>query len=524
MSRNTLASFGKLSTALCVVLSGMVAMGTTGCKKAGPETATYWEKLLEKEKTRRTALVKIGDDAPDQPQREMRAKVVVKFFDKDPGSSCTALRKLGVGTGEVIDVLEKALASKDPSVMPTAAEALRVLNGKKAENALVEILAQWTTPNQQQLSDVRVQVIRALAAFETKAAVPGLMAVANAESNTKVARYEALNALAHLGDARAIPALLQGLYTQCALDRCSAVSRVGLARIGKAAVPAIMKAIAGQDPAIQKLAKDKKLDETQGQVSSLLFLALGDVGDASVATQLAAKYLDGEPSMTRAYAISAIGYTGTPAQAAALQSYYEKPTVETRTNILHALHRIGARSAVPFLTEVIEKGEDPNLVWNAGLALSYLGTDADLGVVTATLGKAKGASKGKGEDADIAKQTVKFYEQFAVRLRAAKGCKDDACWIGKLKDQDKEVRTKAARMLALSKDKGAAEAALIGALADPDNDVREELAFALGKVGSAAKSVPALKARLTEDKEKTKLKPSLFQYELIAARLQARGA
>jgi len=512
-------------SALAVVLFvGAGYGGVVGCKKSDPNGPAYWEKQLEKEKTRRVALVKIADDLKEPAQKEWAAKLVVKHFDKDPSSSATALGKLGVASGEVIDALEKAIRSKDPGVMPAAAIAIRKLNGKKAEGALSEILTSWSVTNPQQMRDVRVEVIRALGQFETRAGVPAMVAVANAESATKAERYEALAALSKIGDARALPAFIQGLYLACAMDRCSAVSRIGLARIGKASIPALLDVLAGKNADVQKLAKARKLDESQGQVSAVPLIALGDVADAATAKQLAAKYLDGEPTMTKASAIAAIGYAGSPAVAGQLKTYYEKPTLETRTNILHALHRIGATSAVPFLTEIIEKNEDPNLVWNAGLALSYLGGEESIAVAERTLKKAEAGMKGKGEEAALAKQTAAFYTQFVARLRAAKGCKNDACWIGKLKDPNKEVRIKAVRMLAFAKDRVAAEAALIGSLGDPVGDVREEIAFALGKVGTAEKVVPAVKARLADDKKSGGMKASTFLYELLAARLQGRSA
>jgi HEAT repeat protein len=68
------------------------------------------------------------------------------------------------------------------------------------------------------------------------------------------------------------------------------------------------------------------------------------------------------------------------------------------------------------------------------------------------------------------------------------------------------------------------EAALIAATADPDADVREEVAFALGRIGTAQKTVPALRQRLQADREKAGMKGSLFLYELLVARLQGRAS
>src|SRR5258705_1331453 len=86
--------------ALALVFVGGLLAG--GCKKSDPSTPEYWEKQLSKEKSRRTALVKIGDDLKEPAQKEWGAKLVVKYFDKDPSSASTALGKLAVGSGEVI--------------------------------------------------------------------------------------------------------------------------------------------------------------------------------------------------------------------------------------------------------------------------------------------------------------------------------------------------------------------------------------------------------------------------------------
>ena len=503
--------------------AAFAVLALSACKK-DPNSEGYWKKQLEKDKTRTPALIEIADKLSTPEQKAWAAKLVVGVFDKDPSRAATALRKLGIASSDVAAKIDSALRSKDPSVMPSAAATAMALNLKQAEPALVEILSGWTTANPQLMRDVRVEVMRALGHFESKAAIPALTTVAGADSATKVERYEALRALSKVADARATPAFIAGLFLPCAMDRCSAVSRIGLNRIGVAAIPALLKAIERKDPVVEQLAKEKKLDENNGQVTRVPFVVLGDIADAATVRKLAAKYLGGEPNFTKVNALVALGYAGSPELAEALQESYEKPVLEIRTNALHALHRTGSRSALPFLTGVIRKNEDPNLVWTAGLAVSFLGGEAELGLVEATWKKAAANAKSmKGEDQALAKQTATFFEQFTKRLRAAKGCTNDACWAGKLKDADKEVRTKAARMLAWAKDKPVAEAALIGALADAENDVREELAFALGKVGSA-KAVPALRERLTADKEKGKLRESLFLYELVAARLAGRGA
>src|SRR5207248_7741737 len=128
--------------------------------------------------------------------------------------------------------------------------------------------------------------------------------------------------------------------------------------------------------------------------------------------------------------------------------------------------------------------EDPNLVWTAGQALSYVGGGEEAGDAQDVIQRAKRELPGmRGEDAAITKQTITFFTGFVKRLAAAKGCADDACWRQRLQSPEKEVRIKAARMLAFAKDRGTSEAALLAAAADPDHDVREEIAFALAQVG-----------------------------------------
>jgi HEAT repeat protein len=497
-----------------------MAIAIAGCSKSDPSTPRYWEKQLDSKKAGE-ALDRIGDELKTDAQREWGAKLVLKYFDKNPEKASRAIGKLHFADAAIIDRLISALQTNDPSLMSKAADALGGVMGRKATPELIRILETWVPKNPKDLTPVRQAVTKALGAFQAREAVPALMKMAVDRSHALIVNLKAIEALADIGDPRSTSALIQALYLGCPEDKCSAAARIGLNRIGRTAVPSLLRVVRRQDPAIEKLAREKKLSE--GTVTAVPFLVLGDVGDSQLARQLIQEFLKSGESFTRVNAISAIGYTGSPDVATDLIRAYDKALLEARTNILHALHRIGDKRSVPFLLKVLKKREDPNLMWTAGLALSYLGGEAELPAVDAVLKRLKTElPKMAGEDAAITKQGILYFSDFAARLRAAKGCNGEACWRERLKSPEKQVRIKAARMLAFSQAKGASEDALVAAAGDPEPEVREEIAFALSRVGNI-KSIAELEKRCREDQTKTGLKGSLLLYSIVAARLKSRS-
>jgi HEAT repeat protein len=498
-----------------------IAIALAGCSKADPSTPKYWEKLLENPKKSEEGFRRIGDELKDPKQREWAARLVVKHWDLSPEGAAEALGKLRHPNPEGIQKLTAALGSNDPGLMAKAARALRRLGGSQAVPELIRILEKWTPKNPRDLTPVRTEVVKALGTFRSREAVPALVQMALERSHGLIVNLRAIEALGEIADTRAIPALIRSLYLACPEDKCSAAARLALNRIGKPAIPALLKVVARQDPQIEALAKEKKLGE--GQVTAVAFVVLGDIGGADVARRLARDFLRGPESFSKVNAISAIGFIGGDDLVQALIRAYPKSLLEARTNILHALHRIGDRSAIPFLLKVIRQREDPNLLWTAGLAASYLGGEEELDDLQAVLDREKSRlGRLEGERKALARQTITYFTDFVARLRAAKGCKDASCWIEKLRKGDRPSRIKAARMLAFAKVREPAEDALIAALGDPDPDVREEVAFALGKVGSP-RAVPFLERRIAEDKDKSGMRGALFLYSLLAARLRGRA-
>jgi HEAT repeat protein len=501
---------------------GMVLwLALASCGKGDPSTEKYWDKLLGSSKKGPDALARIGDELKTDAQKQWGAKLVLKHFDRSQERAAAALGKLGVGDAAVVDRLIQALQSNDPGLMAKAADALRLVRGAKAAPDLIRVLESWTPKNPRDYTLVRQAAVKALGAFQDRSAVPALAKMVTDRSHGLIVNLQALEALAKIGDSRAVPALIQGLYLSCPEDKCSAMARVALNRVGKAAIPALLKVIRRQDAAIEKLAKEKKMSE--GTVTAVPFIVLGDIGDASTARQLADELLSGKESFTRVNAISAIGYTGSPELAPKLIKAYDKALLEARTNILHALHRLGDPKSIPFLLKVMKKREDPNLLWTAGLAVSYLGGESELSAIEAVLKREKAVlPKMSGEDAAITRQGILYFTDFAARLRAAKGCADERCWAERLRSTDKQVRIKAARMLAFARDKGSAEKALLGAIADPVAEVREEIAFALSRVATSRATSDKLAEQAWADREKAGMKGPNLLYTLVAARIQGR--
>jgi HEAT repeat protein len=501
----------------------VLAFGLQGCGKGDPTKPKYWESLLKNPKKVEEALNRIGDELKEPAQKEWGAQLVVKYYDQLPERAANALAKLGVNVAGAAEKLIEGLKSNDPALMAKAAAAVGAMQVQAAVPELIRILDSWVPRNPRDLTEVRKQATKALGLFRTRDAVPVLAKMVRERSHGLIVNLHALNALGEIADVRAVPALIQGLYLACPEDKCSAAARVALNRVGKAAIPDLLRVVRRKDPEVERFAKEKKLSE--GSVTAVPFIVLGDIGDRATARTLVDEFVQGPESFAKVNAISAIGYCGGPEVVDDLIRAYKNSLLEARTNILHALHRIGDRKAIPFLLSVIKKGEDPNLLWTAGLAVSYLGAASELGPIQAVLRKAQAdLSRMKGEDLAVTKQTIAYYKEFLARLQAAKDCGSAACWREKLRSPDKQVRMKAARMLAFAaKEKDMNEAALLAATSDPEADVREEVAFALGRIGTAQKAVPALRQRIQEDRDKAGMKGPLFLYELLVARLQGRA-
>ena len=268
-------------------------------------------------------------------------------------------------------------------------------------------------------ADVRWAAAAALERIGDAAAVPGLLAALR-DANAGV-RRAAAEMLGQIGDAAAVPGLLQALGNANADVRWAAAAALG--QIGDAtAVPGLLHA----------------LGDTAWLVRAAAAEALGRIGAPAVPGLLAA--LGDANADVRKEAARALGQIGDAAVALGLLQALRDADADTCRMVARALGQIGDKVAVPGLLRAL--------------------CDARVGVRVA-------AAEALGQIGDAA---------------AVPGL------LAALRDADKLVRETTAA--ALGRIGAPAVPGLLRALVDDDADVRESAAKALGQIGTPA--VPGL--------------------------------
>jgi HEAT repeat protein len=159
----------------------------------------------------------------------------------------------------------------------------------------------------------------------------------------------------------------------------------------------------------------------------------------------------------------------------AIQAVYQKADKEPRMQLLRAMQHLFDPGVQPFLLTVARTPEDelPDIRVIALNAFSLLANAAEAQQARALIEHEPGPEDGGFK--------TTFTEQNDKALTAAAECNEDlACWIRKLGDRDKEIRTKAAYMIArYGRGNASAITALVGKLDDPEETVRGDVLYAL---------------------------------------------
>ena len=350
--------------------------------------------------------------------------------------------------------------------------------------------------------EVRRLAVYALGEVGDASAVPALLEALK-DSNEEV-RRGAADALGEIGDASAAPALLEALkdsYDEEMLKHAAGA----LGKIGDAsAVPGLLQALKYRDKWGPRYAAD----------------ALGEIGDASAVPALleALKYRD---KWGPRYAADALGKIGdasaVPALLEALKDSYDE---EMYKHAAGALGKIGDASAVPGLLQALKYRDK----WGPRYAADALGEIGDASAVPALLEALKDNSDawvrryaaealGKIGDASAVPgllQALKDNSDAWVCKLAAEALRkiDDAsavpALLPALKDSNVSVRRLAVYALGEVGDASAVPA-LLEALKDSNEEVRRGAADALAKIGDAS-AVPALLEALKESYDEEMLK------------------
>ncbi len=448
-------------------LHGVLALGKVGKDAVGPVAAALGDRDADVRYYAVWALGLIGPDAKD------KAPDVVKLVGD---GSPEVRRKAAFALGRI---------APDPAL---------------AGPALVKALAD---PE----GEVRQAAVEALGGLGA-GAVPHLVGALRSQAGVRVLAVKALSLIGP-DAADAVPQIAALLSSQ---DTALAAAAADcLARVGRAAIPALRDALGSDDPNVRRLAVGAlaKVDGSAGvgvfmealksprwEVRAEAARSLGElrVNDKAVVLALADRLDRDESVHVRHHAATALVYLDSfdglagPALARAVADDHH----DVRAAAFNALqaHNLDPTAAARRRLE----GDDARLKINAAAALVENNSpDRDLGRQALTVALEQKAPEHRYRAAFI-----------LARLQMAPGG-TVAVLTEALADGKPDVRELAAERLAtLARTADAAEPALIGALKDDNPAVRRMSCWALSQTGAdGKKTLEALADRLSADMDAT---------------------
>lgn len=414
-----------------------------------------------------------------------------------------------------------------------AASALADLGAKEAVPALIKVLKRKLSIKSR-ANKAKVAAIQALARLGDKRAVDPLVDVADTrpERQDFYLNKQAVIALGKIGDPRAVPVLIRALFLSSTLQGDAfPMAEVALVRIGEPAVQPLLDAMAGKDEALNKMAKD--LSFKPGIVLNKTAIVLGDLmakpAVDPLLQQLAKADVVNETKI--AGVIEALGKIGDAKAVGPLIKLLQngKAHYKLRVQTCAALTLLGDKRAVPVLLEIAEKGFIQGGYWNlreAGV-MAYsrvVGSGAPKGirVIKAILAK---------KDIQKYKQTEGVFKEALERAKVALECKDDAaCYGQKIIDKSLSLaqREKAGIMIGILPDGRKGLDGLVKALPNREPILRQYFLEAAKRIGTQKdKAMIDTLAKLAAKDSKRKVKflgADLARFDKIALAVVKRKA
>ena len=373
------------------------------------------------------------------------------LFDKDKAHrGDIAIVLAGFGDKSVVQKLINGIILERPEkidqrqVVDRTNEKIAVALGRlgdpAAKPAIIKLLGQ-------DAGNVINAAIKAEIVFKDPAAVPALVAITKKDNLARNIRSDAVKVLGEIGDPSAVPALVRAMYVEKGGTLYPEAS-FALMQIGSPAVPELVMTLEGKNKEVEEIGKNFIV----GAIPAKAADTLGWICDKSSYDALARvlqKSHEDNPFATAktAYAIARLQ----DKRGAMLISKYvvdeEDPGV--RQNYLLALNLIGDPSVLPALFKAVKKPDVDKYKKDGAseLELNVLRESRNEVVrAIARIGSGKNLAEYekmmKAEKDDKIKKTM---EDNMPMLQASKECEAKLdCWIGKLNDQNKFVREKAA--------------------------------------------------------------------------------
>jgi len=483
---------------LCATLVG-------ACSKGDPNDPQTWVKQLgsEEPSAKLVALEKLRDLG----DRSV-AQAVVPLLQESGEVKVAAVKTLAkIGDASIVPALIDAIdfgvgAGSDPAIKRAneANKEIAELLGKLGDKAAVEPLAKLAERSKD--SYARIAAINALGELGDARAVPKLVEIAMDEGNEPYVNKKAVQALGNIGDPGAVPAIKKMLFHERKGISFYAESSFAAYQIGIKAAEPLLAVLEGKDEELNKWADEH--DIYREALYAKAAQVLGDLNEKRAVPTLI-KYLSytrpgGDPDaidpmvlIVRRQAADALSRMRITEAVDALVRNLKEEEGNLRATYADALVNIGERRALRGLEKCALEGnvlDKSNHARKACyVALSRLGDESTLATwekwqkeepaLSARIcmrgveyDDAKGKEAAQKHCDELAANVVKILEENKSRLVAYNECKADVdCWVGKLKAEDPKVRERAAIELGHIADPKAMPA-LLEALADKNLEAR----------------------------------------------------
>jgi HEAT repeat protein len=494
----------------------LIALGVfvAGCM-SDPRDPKTWIKKLDNPVEQKDAvreLVRLKDPAAVEPLIEFYKKnhdpevlkAIATFKDK---------RQVPV----MIDSLEYTDESFDNAA--TAAGALGDTPDPSAVDPLIRAL-QKPLSIKTRANIVKQNAMQSLAKIHDPRAVPALVKILEtpADDQDFFLNLVAAVELGNLGDARAVPALIRGLFMTGRGANIYPQCRVSLLQIGK---PSVQPLLDAHEHKMAPLEADaKKYEFRPGVIEQKTALILGDLRAKEAVPVMTAelkKPLKGDNHTGALYALGMIGDPSTTKEVVGVLTD-AKRDYKVRISAAEALNFLGDPSALPALLQVAKTGDVikdkekyPDVRLAAAMAYARLGGPAEAAAF---------APVAAGE-----KEAIEEFKEDAQRLEVAKKCGKDVTCYATVLDTDSSLphQEKAAFMLArMGKP---ALPALVKKLNTREPIVRFAVLFGIGKIADkgSADAIKALDAQIETDRTKPPMKPLVEEMRAVRAEIASKG-
>lgn len=330
----------KRTRVLHMALIAIISLGVLGCGSSDPSTAEYWESQLNSPQRKQAIrqLAGLGEKAV------VALPALIKTYNKgkDKGEIIRTLSQLKLNRPEVIDLLARALSdTTEQSAAVAAADALGDLGAKSKIADLMAVLGRDME------DEVKAAVLRSMVKFKDPSTVDDLIKVVDGDPDKQWIHLNSLacEALGEIGPPaanKALPSLVRGIFLRDRFQRLSFRDcAIALIKFGDQAGQAVVDAMDGKDPVLQKLAAER------GFVDGL-------IPEEGVKMLSLLRYKPAAPRVQQELVIKLVPPTDYDEKKREMWAIIEAQRFQ---NSIDALGRLGDENTVPELAKWLYKDE-----------------------------------------------------------------------------------------------------------------------------------------------------------------------